>query len=106
MPDGEYLFGPREGGEPIIRADGVGIMPDGKSLASGVMGLDHAIRTFRAASNAPLVEVVRMASLTPARVAGCDGERGSIAPGKIADLVVLDHDLHVRQVFVAGKRVV
>jgi N-acetylglucosamine-6-phosphate deacetylase len=106
MPDGEYTFGPRDGGERIIRTDGVGIMPDGKSLASGVMGLDHGIRTFRAATGAPLVEVVRMASLTPARIAGFDSERGSIATGKIADLVVLDRDLNVRQVYLAGKQVV
>jgi N-acetylglucosamine-6-phosphate deacetylase len=106
MPDGEYLFGPLDGGEPILRTHGVGVMPDGKSLASGVMGLDHAVRTFRAATGAALVEVVRMASLTPARIAGCDKDRGSIVPGKIADLVVLDHDLNVRQVFIAGKRVV
>jgi N-acetylglucosamine-6-phosphate deacetylase len=106
MPDGEYVFGPLDGGEPIIRTDGVGIMPDGKSLASGVTGLDHAIRNFRAATGVPLVEVVRMASLTPARIAGCDEQRGSIAVGKVADLVVLDRELNVQQVFVAGKRVV
>jgi N-acetylglucosamine-6-phosphate deacetylase len=106
MPDGEYLFGPLDGGEPILRKDGVGIMPDGSALASGVMGMDHGVRTFLAATGAPLEEVVRMASLTPARIAGCDKERGSIAPGKIADLVVLDRDLQVRQVLVSGRQVV
>src|SRR5204862_2590888 len=29
MPDGEYIFGPLDGGEPILRRDGVGVMPDG-----------------------------------------------------------------------------
>jgi N-acetylglucosamine-6-phosphate deacetylase len=106
MPDGDYLFGPLDGGEPIVRRDGVGIMPDGQALASGVMGMDHAVRTFRAATGVPLVEVVRMASLTPARIAGCDHERGSIAAGKLADLVVLGPDLDVRQVHVRGQRVV
>jgi N-acetylglucosamine-6-phosphate deacetylase len=106
MPDGEYLFGPADGGEPIVRKDDVGVMPDGSALASGVMGLDHAVRTFRAATGVPLVEVVRMATLTPARIAGCDAERGSIAQGKRADLVVLDSSLSVQQVFIAGKQVV
>src|SRR5581483_2228841 len=32
MPDGEYVFGPRDDGEPILRRDGVGLMPDGKAL--------------------------------------------------------------------------
>src|SRR5947209_2005461 len=103
MPDGEYIFGPRDGGEPIVRRDGVGVMPDGLALASGVVGMDHCVRTFHQRTGVPLVDVIRMASLTPARVAGCDAEIGSIAPGKRADLVVLDQDLHVRQVYLAGK---
>src|SRR5205814_7528823 len=41
MPDGDYIFGPRDGGEPIVRRDGVGLTPDGKALASGVAGMDH-----------------------------------------------------------------
>jgi N-acetylglucosamine-6-phosphate deacetylase len=46
-----------------------------------------------------------MATLTPARIAGRDSDIGSIAPGKWADLLVLDTGLHVRQVFLAGKPV-
>jgi N-acetylglucosamine-6-phosphate deacetylase len=102
MPDGPYLFGPLDGGEPILRQDGVGVMPDGRALASGVVGLDHGVRTFHEWTGVPLPEVVRMASLTPARIAGWDGELGSIAAGKRADLVVLDRALKVRRVYVAG----
>ena len=102
MPDGPYLFGPTDGGEPIQRKDGVGIMPDGKSLASGVMGMDHGVRTFHELTGAPLVDVIRMASLTPARIAGVADRLGSISPGKVADLVLLDIDLQVREVFVAA----
>jgi N-acetylglucosamine-6-phosphate deacetylase len=104
MPDGEYIFGPRDGGEPILRKDGVGLMSDGQALASGVVGLDHAVRTFYQLTGAPLVEVIRMASLTPARIAGCDAEIGSIASGKRADLVILAPTLEVREVFIGGRR--
>ncbi len=104
MPDGEYLFGPLDGGEPIVRRDGVGIMPDGQALASGVVGLDHCVRTFAVLTGVPLPEVVRMASLTPARIAGFEAELGSIAPGKRADLVVLDEQLEVRAVYIGGRR--
>ena len=75
MPDGEYIFGPLDGGEPILRRDGVGVMPDGKALASGVVGMDHCVRTFHRLTGAPLAEVVRMASLTPARI--CRLRRGN-----------------------------
>jgi N-acetylglucosamine-6-phosphate deacetylase len=103
MPDGEYIFGPLDGGERIVRRDGVGIMPDGQALASGVMGMDHMVRTFHRLTGAALPEVVRMASLTPARIVGRDAELGSLAPGKRADLVVLDPELRVRRVFLDGE---
>jgi N-acetylglucosamine-6-phosphate deacetylase len=103
MPDGPYVFGPLDGGEPIVRRDGVGVMPDGRALASGVVGMDHCLWTFHRLTGVPLVEAVRMASLTPARIAGWDAEVGSIAVGKRADLVVLDDDLRVRQVYQAGE---
>src|SRR6185295_7774303 len=105
MPDGEYLFGSLDGGERVRRADGVGITLDGTALASGVVGLDHAVRTFHRLTGVPLHEVVRMVSLTPARILGIDADTGSLAPGKQADLVVLDGDLQVREVYVAGARV-
>lgn len=105
MPDGEYLFGPLDGGEPIRKEDGVGLMPDGKSLASGVVGMDHLVRTMLRATGAPLHEVVQMATWVPARVAGLAG-RGSLELGQRADLVVLDAELAVRAVYVAGERVV
>jgi N-acetylglucosamine-6-phosphate deacetylase len=106
MPDGPYLFGPRDGGEPILRKDSVGIMPDGKSLASGVVGMIECVQTFHRLTGVSLVEVIRMASLTPARIAGVERELGSIAVGKRADLLVLDRELNVKQVYVGGVRVV
>ncbi|HMF13835.1 MAG TPA: amidohydrolase family protein, partial [Gemmataceae bacterium] len=105
MPDGEYIFGPMDGGEPIVRRDGVGLMADGSALASGVVGMDECVRTFHRLTGVPLVETVRMASLTPATIAGWSGEIGSIEEGKRADLLVLDRDLHVREVYIDGERV-
>jgi N-acetylglucosamine-6-phosphate deacetylase len=80
-------------------------MPDGTALASGVVGLDHAVRTFQRCTGIPLMEVMRMASLTPARIAGWEREIGSIEVGKRADLVVLDRELQVCRVYVGGERV-
>src|SRR5439155_25288823 len=54
MPEGEYLFGPLDGGQPFLHRDGVGVMPDGTSLASGATGMDHAIRTFHGLTGTPL----------------------------------------------------
>jgi len=104
MPDGEYLFGPSDGGEPIIRRDDVGIMPDGKSLASSVMGMDHMVQTMHTATGASLADVIRMATLTPARIAGVAEDVGSIAVGKRADLLVLDKELRLWNVYIDGQQ--
>jgi N-acetylglucosamine-6-phosphate deacetylase len=106
MPDGEYIFGPKVGGQPILRVDGVGLMPDGTALASSVRGMDHMVRTFHALTGCPLHVAVRMASLTPARIIGKDRELGSLEAGKFADLVLLDDALEVRQVWVGGRPIV
>ena len=102
MPDGEYLIGPLDGGEPIVKHDGVGMMPDMKALGSSVEGMDHMIRTFLELTGRPLWEVIRMASLTPARIAGWEREIGSLEAGKRADIVLLSRDLQVERVFRDG----
>jgi N-acetylglucosamine-6-phosphate deacetylase len=106
MPEGNYMIGPLDGGEPLISRDGVGMMPDGKALASSIMGMDHMVRTFLELTGRPLWEVVRMATLTPARIAGWDAEIGSLSAGKRADLLVLDRDLRVQRVFRDGQEIV
>jgi N-acetylglucosamine-6-phosphate deacetylase len=105
MPDGEYTFGSPGDCTHFIKRDGVGLLPDGSALASSVAGLDQMMRVFLTATNAPLHEVVRMLTLTPARIAGHAHELGSLAPGKRADLVWLRPDLHVRQVWLDGALV-
>jgi N-acetylglucosamine-6-phosphate deacetylase len=102
MPDGPYIFGNKDEGCAILKHDGVGLMPDGKALASSVAGMDHCVRTMHHATKAPLPEIIRMASLTPAKIAGFDKTLGSITPGKIANLLLLDQHLHVSKIFLKG----
>jgi len=103
LPDGEYWFGAEGTGELIRKRDGVGVTQDGTALASGVMGMDHCVRTMHAMAGVPLHEAIRMASLTPARILGVEKEIGSLEVGKRADLLVLDESLNVKQVYLAGK---
>ncbi|MCH5164040.1 MAG: adenine deaminase [Clostridiales bacterium] len=48
------------------------------------------------------IKAITCATLTPAQYFGLS-DRGAIAPGKRADLVVLDDDLNVKDVFTCGK---
>lgn len=105
MPDGQYFFGPKESGEPFIKRDGVGVTLDGTSLASSVVGMDQCLQFLHSINKIPLFDLVRMASLTPARIAGHDQELGSIEEGKLADFVVLNSQLGVEAVYVGGDLV-
>ena len=69
------------------------------------MGLDHALRTMLAATGAPLPDLFRMATLTPATILGRQADIGSLAAGKFADFVVWNGDLTVREVYLAGERI-
>ena len=60
------------------------------SNAVGMLGLD-------------LEEALRMASLYPARALGLD-DRGRIAAGQRADLVLLDSKLRVTDTWIGGER--
>ena len=53
----------------------------------------------------PLEAAVTAATITPARSVRLD-DCGELAPGKRADIVVLDAELKVKAVFVGGEKVV
>ena len=102
MPDGQYAFGPRHGMLATVRNREARI-PDGTALASSVFPMNEMVRVFRDLTGCPLWQAVRMASLTPAQIIGVDGELGSLAPGKAADVVIFDQNVEVRAVFAAGR---
>ena len=105
MPPGRYRFGCASDGKWIESDGRVGFVPGGGALASSVVGLDTMVRHMKSATTASLPEVIRMASLTPADRAGVADEVGSLAPGKRADVLVLNQRLRVKRVFLAGEEV-
>lgn len=102
LPPGQYRFGAEADGSWFESDGKVGWAPNG-SLASSIMGMDHMVRVMRRATSAPLHEIFRMASLTPAERAGVAHECGSIEPGKRADLLIMNRRLEVRRVFLGGE---
>ena len=68
---------------------GVTIIP-GTDALSGYT-LHHELELYVQAGIAP-AEVLRMATWTPALVMGVNKERGAIAPGKLADIILVDGD--------------
>lgn len=99
MPDGEYSLG----GVPCIKEDGVAKLMDRSAFAGSVATTDRLVRTFRAMTDAPLHQIVKMASLTPAKMLGIDKDTGSICEGKRADLVVFNDNIDIQNVMVRGQ---
>jgi N-acetylglucosamine-6-phosphate deacetylase len=101
MPDGEYTFGPRHGLVAVVK-NGEARIPDGTALASSVFPMNEMVRVFRDLTGCPLWQAVRMASLTPAEIVHRAADIGSIATGKLADLIIIDDQLKVLATYVGG----
>ena len=99
MPPGRYFVG---GVEAIVE-DGIARLPDNTAYASSVATMDVCVLNAVERIGLKLSEAVRMASLTPATVVGVEERKGSLEPGKDADVVVLDENANVRLTVVRGK---
>jgi len=99
MADGAWVLG---GLEVEVRGRAA-YLAVGGSLAGSVTTLSGCVRVAVAEMGIPLESAVKCASANPAKAIGVYDERGSIEPGKIADLVLLNEDLSVRDVFLRGK---
>lgn len=103
MPQGRYRFGNAVDGEWFHHDGTVGRTLDGVSLASSTAGMDRMVQTMARATRAPLHDIIRMASLTPAELTRTDRDCGSLEKGKRADILVLDSILRVNNVYLQGE---
>jgi N-acetylglucosamine-6-phosphate deacetylase len=101
-PPGIYRIGHYQTGEPFQNNGTVGVLPGSETLASSIFPLEHMVRVMTRDTDAGLAQVIRMASLTPAERTGFASDRGSLERGKLADVVILSHDLHVQRTFISG----
>lgn len=103
MGEGPSVLGTKEDGLEVIVEDGVAKLLDRSSFAGSVATMDRTVRTMRQKTHASLVESVKMASLIPARIMKVDDRKGSITPGKDADIILFDDDVQVSMTMVKGK---
>ncbi|WP_114750423.1 N-acetylglucosamine-6-phosphate deacetylase [Pleomorphovibrio marinus] len=99
------ILGQKDTGLPVLVEDGVAKLPDRSSFAGSVATTDRLVRTMVQQGGVPLLEAVKMASRTPARITGVGHRKGSLLPGMDADLVVFDENIQVCATFIEGKQV-
>lgn len=99
----ESIIGSLENGQRVIIEDGVAKMPDRTAFAGSIATDDRLIRVMHQKVGVPLWDAVKMMTLTPARIIGLGGRKGSIAVGKDADLICFDDQIRITGTMVAGK---
>lgn len=88
----------------LIDADGYSKLPDG-TIAGSTKDLMYGVKRMVKDAGFSMEEVLIMASLNPARLCGCEKNKGSIKIGKDADLVIIDDDFKVCYTFIEGQLV-
>ena len=90
-------------GLPCERKNGAAYLLSGP-LAGSLLSMDQGLRNLKEITNASLNDLSKVTSLNAARSLHLE-DRGSIEVGKLADFVILDDKLEVKQVYKLGKRV-
>jgi N-acetylglucosamine-6-phosphate deacetylase len=73
------------------------------TLAGSILELDQALRNLIEITGCTLGEALETMTTTPARLLGMERERGQIAPGFSADMVLLSPALRVLTTIAAGE---
>lgn len=80
-------------------------LPGGFEISGSCMTMDRVFKNFAKHTGAPITDLFRMTSTTPARVIRRDGMIGSLVEGKYANLVFIDENLDLRKVIFRGEEV-
>ncbi len=100
MPPGVYKWY-----DSYATFDGESLKLENETIAGGVLPLNKALKNLLKFTNCTLSAAVRMTSLKPARILGIDNLYGSLTPGKVASIALIDKDFNVAHTFVDGKLV-
>ena len=100
MPEG-YEF--ETGNQRMRVINGAEFLPNG-TLTGSVISVGHCVKNVIEYGIAP-EEAMQAASENPAKAVGTFHDRGSITVGKCADLVLLNPNYTVSEVFIDGKKI-
>ncbi len=99
-----YSLGPTwEKNSLMFRAvNGIGRLLDG-TFAGSLQSVSRMLKNIVTRCDVPLIDAVKMASTTPAKIIGYGDVLGSIEVGKNADFCFMDDDLTVVKTVVGGR---
>ena len=98
MPDGEYTLGNQK-----FQLRGITCLLDDGTIAGSVLKLNQAVKNVRDNTDLPLYEIVKAATLNPAKAINRDDRKGSLEKGKDADIIITDNDFNVLKTIIGGE---
>ncbi|BAS27911.1 N-acetylglucosamine-6-phosphate deacetylase [Limnochorda pilosa] len=98
MPDGRYPHGPH-----TVIKEGDRCWVEGGTLSGSVMPMNRIVRAVVETTGCRLEDAVQMAAFNPARLMGVADRKGSLEPGKDADMIALGPHLEVDMAVVRGR---
>ncbi|WP_256988793.1 N-acetylglucosamine-6-phosphate deacetylase [Bacillus sp. EB106-08-02-XG196] len=90
------------GGQDVSVSDGKALLADG-TLAGSILKMNDSIKNILEAADISLSEAVQMASVNPAKQLKVYDTKGSISPGKDADITILSNEYQVEMTFCRGE---
>jgi N-acetylglucosamine-6-phosphate deacetylase len=90
------------GGQDVTVKDGKALLENG-TLAGSILKMKDSIQNMIQFTGISLLEAIQLASVNPAKQMGVYDRKGSLAPGKDADIVILDENNEVFTTFCRGK---
>jgi N-acetylglucosamine-6-phosphate deacetylase len=103
MPPGESILGSSHDGLKVIVEDGVAKLPDRSAFAGSVATSNRLVQTMITQGGVPLLDAIKMITSTPASIMKIDDRKGSLTPGKDADIVIFDDDINIHVAIIKGK---
>ncbi|MCD6343498.1 MAG: amidohydrolase family protein [Spirochaetaceae bacterium] len=89
-------------GQEAIIENGVAMVPDRSAFASSITPIDQMVRNLINYVGVSRLDAVRMASTTPSMMMRVNNRKGSISPGKDADILLVDDDFNVKTTICRG----
>ncbi|MBR5308431.1 MAG: N-acetylglucosamine-6-phosphate deacetylase [Clostridia bacterium] len=104
MGEGNFVIGSRKDGLPVVVKNGVAYLTDMTAFAGSIATSDRLVRVMHKDVGMPLADCIKMMCENPAKVMKLT-DRGRLAVGYVADVVVFDEDIAVEKVICGGEEV-
>jgi N-acetylglucosamine-6-phosphate deacetylase len=100
LPEGEPFH---LGGVECEVHGGVGMLLDHTQFAGSTTLVNQMVPVLTNSVHIPLVDAIKMLTITRARIIGVDGRKGSMQTGRDADLAIFEDDFTAWRTMVGGR---